>query len=366
MALRVEITKGYPGFELQASFTDEGLRTGILGASGCGKSLTLKAIAGIERPDEGVIQLDGRTLFDSSAGIDLPPRQRAVGYLFQHYALFPSMSVEENIGVVARNSAKLKSSKNPSAGISTEAFVASLMDRFRLTELAKKKPAELSGGQQQRVALARIFAMESRAILLDEPFSALDSHLKTEMEGELQEALSWREGTTLFVSHDRDEVFRFCQRAVVLHEGRVSASGDIRSLFLQPGTVAAARLTGCKNVAPATASGSGAVYVPDWGLELRSSREMPVRFTHVGIRAHHIRVAGAADRVNRFEALSRAEVLDPFSAGERLFVSPPGRYTPSPKPLLRVASHPEGFFAPAETRGTYCVDPEHVLLLAGD
>ena len=138
--------------------------------------MTLKCIAGIEKPDKGKIVLDGVTLFDSEQHINLPPQKRRVGYLFQQYALFPSMTAEQNI-LCALTCSSREDRK--------EKFAA-LLRTFRLEGLEKKLPAQLSGGQQQRVALARILASEPQAILLDEPFSALDSYLKWELElGEL-------------------------------------------------------------------------------------------------------------------------------------------------------------------------------------
>lgn len=151
----------------------------MLGASGCGKSVTLKCIAGIMTPDKGRIELDGQVLFDAEKGINLPPQKRRVGYLFQQYALFPNMTVVQNIccGIRAR-------------GAERERLVREQMRRFQLEGLEKSYPAQLSSGQQQRVALARILAGEPKAILLDEPFSALDSYLKWSLEAELTQMLA--------------------------------------------------------------------------------------------------------------------------------------------------------------------------------
>ena len=152
--------------------------------------MTLKCIAGIEKPDRGTIMLDGRVLFDSEKHINLTPQQRRVGYPFQQYALFPNMTAAQNILCVIRTGSRTEKKET----------LAALLRTFRLEGLEKKLPAQLSGGQQQRVALARILASEPQAILLDEPFSALDSYLKWELE--LGELLGAFDGPILWVSHE--------------------------------------------------------------------------------------------------------------------------------------------------------------------
>ena len=187
--LRVDIRKRLGTFRLESQFWAGNETLALLGASGCGKSVTLKCIAGILRPDEGRIELDGQVLFDSAAKIDLPPQRRNVGYLFQQYALFPNMTVAQNIAVAAKDTA------------GRDAIVAEKLRQFHLEDVAMKRPAALSGGQQQRTALARILTSQPRAILLDEPFSALDSYLKYQLELELSETLSAFSGTVLWVTH---------------------------------------------------------------------------------------------------------------------------------------------------------------------
>ena len=199
MALSVDIRKALGNFHLAVQFDAGDETLALLGASGCGKSVTLKCIAGILTPDEGHIELDGVTLYDSASRINLPPQRRQVGYLFQQYALFPNMTVRQNIAAAVRDKARRQ----------TE--VAEKLRQFRLEAVADQKPGQLSGGQQQRCALARILASEPTAILLDEPFSALDSYLKYQLELELAETLSGFPGTVLWVSHDRGEVFRNCR-----------------------------------------------------------------------------------------------------------------------------------------------------------
>ena len=164
MKLWVDIEKRLPGFHLQVQFAADAEATALLGASGCGKSMTLRCIAGVERPDKGRICLGDRVLFDSEAGIDLPPQQRGVGLLFQNYALFPNMTVEQNI------LCGLKAERDKAA---RKARCAGMLRALRLEELASRRPAELSGGQQQRTALARILVGKPNILMLDEPFLSL-------------------------------------------------------------------------------------------------------------------------------------------------------------------------------------------------
>ena len=189
MSLYVDIEKRLGAFRLQSKFEVADETLALLGASGCGKSVTLKCIAGIMTPDRGRIVLNGRVLFDSEKKIDLTPQQRRVGYLFQQYALFPNMTVEQNILCGIREGRRSEK----------RALAAEKLRMFRLEGLEKKYPAQLSGGQQQRVALARILCSEPQAILLDEPFSALDSYLKWNLELELSDLLAGFRGPILWV-----------------------------------------------------------------------------------------------------------------------------------------------------------------------
>ena len=234
MSLEVTIDKRFEGFTLHADFTAGNTAAAILGASGCGKSMTLRCIAGVVKPDSGRIVLDGRVLFDSEKGIDLPPQQRNVGLLFQNYALFPNMTVEQNILCA------LKKEKDPAA---RKAACGSALRAMRLEELAHRLPSELSGGQQQRAALARILAGRPRILMLDEPFSALDGYLREEVEGEVGSLLSNFDGTALLVTHDRDEAYRLCREMIVMDSGEVLRAGTTKEVFADPRRLTAARLT---------------------------------------------------------------------------------------------------------------------------
>lgn len=286
MALEVRIKKQFPDFLLDVEFQTEEEIFGVLGESGCGKSLTLKCIAGIERPDQGRIVLNGRELFDSKKGINLPARERKVGYLFQEYALFPNMTVEENIALGIKEKKKGEKKKK----------IQDYIQKFFLEGLEKKHPSSLSGGQKQRVAIARMLAAEPELILLDEPFSAVDSYLKWKLEQMLLEWLEEVQVTTLLVSHNRDEVYRLCDRMGIIHKGHMEVCGKKQEIFQNPGTVSAAILTGCKNIARIATITEGRAEIADWGVLLplpNPKISMGEVFTHVGIRAHDIRMLTA-------------------------------------------------------------------------
>ena len=276
MSLLVEIEKQLGNFHLDVRFQAETETLALLGASGCGKSMTLKCIAGIMTPDRGRIVLNGRVLFDSEARIDLPPQQRRVGYLFQNYALFPTMTVEKNIlcGICSGSKAE------------KAVALSATLHRFRLEGLEKRYPAQLSGGQQQRAALARILVGKPRILMLDEPFSALDSYLREEVEGEVGSLLANFAGTALLVTHNRDEAYRLCKEMIVLNEGQVLRAGKTKEVFADPQSVAAARLTGCKNILPCTPLDSHTVRLDGWDTTLRLALPVPAGCTAVGIRAH--------------------------------------------------------------------------------
>lgn len=346
MALTVEIRKRLGSFSLEVSFrAEDGETLALLGASGCGKSVTLKCIAGILRPDEGHIELDGRVLYDSAARVDLPPQRRRVGYLFQQYALFPHMTVEQNIGTAVPRRDRRAS------------VVAEKVRAFHLEGLERKRPFQLSGGQQQRVALARILASEPALLLLDEPFSALDSYLKYQLELELADTLAAFPGPSVWVSHDRGEVYRNCRRVCVIDSGRSEPVRTMDELFRNPGTESAARLSGCKNYVSACPGGTG-VCVPDWGVEFRCAGAVPPETDLIGIRAHYIRPAGAGE-VNALPCVVERVIQDVFETV--LLLRPEGARPEAP--VLRLAM--EKAYLPPEvgSRLTVSIPPEDILLL---
>lgn len=275
MAIEVRIHREFDDFKLDVQFQSESRRIGILGASGCGKSLTLKSIAGIERPETGKIESAGKVFFDSAKKIWMPPQERNVGYLFQNYALFPTITVEKNIGIALRCGKKEKEKK-----------VRDMIDRFSLQGLEKKLPGQLSGGQQQRTALARIMIYEPDMILLDEPFSALDSYLKEQTQRECLELLQDYPGTVIFVSHSRDEIYRFSEEVLVMDGGKAVIQKTVKELFEHPQKVAAAKLTGCKNIEEIVWKDGKHLYVPGWDMVIPAGMGNVGDAQAIGIRAH--------------------------------------------------------------------------------
>ena len=211
MMLGVDIRKRLDDFTLDAKFTaqDGGSVTALFGPSGAGKSMTLKCIAGLLVPDEGCITLGLDSLYASDRGIDVAARDRRVGYLFQSYALFPTMPVEGNIACGVRTCSREERAER----------VAEQIRAFRLEGLEKRRPHQLSGGEQQRVALARCLVNDPAVLLLDEPFSAIDEELKRELEDELMEHLAGFAGPCILVSHDRAEVERLSSKIVEIRGG---------------------------------------------------------------------------------------------------------------------------------------------------
>ena len=285
MALEVSIQKRLGSFLLDVSFSTEHEMLALLGASGCGKSMTLKCIAGIETPDRGRIVLNGRVLFDSEQNINLPPQKRRVGYLFQNYALFPNMTVFQNILAGAKGASRQEKF------VSTQEHIRA----FRLEGLENKRPTQLSGGEQQRTALARIFASEPELLLLDEPFSALDGYLKWQVELELADLLRPFDGDVVYVSHSRDEVYRLCSHVCVLSRGHSEPKEATKTLFAAPGSVDAALISGCKNISRIKKVDSHTVFCTDWGVTLNTAAEVGEDVTWVGVRAHYIRPAQPGD-----------------------------------------------------------------------
>lgn len=282
MALYVKIKKRLQSFVLDTEFETSSEVFAVLGSSGCGKSMTLKCIAGIVQPDEGVIELDGKVLFDSKKRINIPVQQRKVGYLFQSFALFKNMTVKKNISCMLSSPDKNK-------------IAAEYIKKFKLDGLADRYPHELSGGQQQRVALARIFASQPKLLMLDEPFSAMDSFLKWQLEQEMMELIDDYDGHVLFVSHDRGEIFRLCDRIVVMHEGKGEVPCTKEELFHQPKSLAATLLSGCKNISRAQRISSYKIKALDWDTVLTTNMIVDDKISHVGIRAHHIQHASESD-----------------------------------------------------------------------
>lgn len=278
MAIYVDIEKKLQSFTLRVKFESQGSAMGILGASGSGKSMTLRCIAGIETPDSGKIIINGKTVFDSEAKINLKPQERRVGYLFQNYALFPTMTVEKNIACGFRGDKSL-----------LKASVRGYMERYHLTGLEKRYPSELSGGEQQRVALARMMIGEPEVILLDEPFSALDGYLKDVIHRDMRNFLKEYQGDMILVTHSRDEAHKFCSHLALLESGQVLIYGETKQIFTDPGSVDAARLTGCKNFSSIQKLDEHKIYAVDWDLILHTERPVGDDVTCAAIRGHWLK-----------------------------------------------------------------------------
>ncbi len=275
MSLEVDIRKRFKGFDLDVCLEAGSETLGFLGASGCGKSLTLRCIAGIETPDEGRIVVNGRVFYDSAARVNLTPQQRKTALLFQNYMLFPNLTVEQNVGAgIGRDVPKADAA----------AAVARELKRFGLSGFEGRYPAQLSGGQQQRVALARMLAARPGILMLDEPFSALDAHLKGVLEQNLVDLFSAFDGTVLYVSHDIDEAIRFCDRIAVVDGGRIQEVDTADELVNAPHSEAALKLSGCKNAVPASKVGDHRVFVEKWGVSVETVQEVPDGVAFLGVR----------------------------------------------------------------------------------
>lgn len=258
MSLHVDIEKTLKNYKLRVFIDQTNKITGLLGESGCGKSMTLKCIAGLENPDKGRITLNGKVLYDSEKNINLKPQERNVGFVFQNYALFPHMTVYENIEIGLKNIDK--KSKN--------LICNKYIEDFNLEKVKNNLPNELSGGQQQRVALARALAKEPDILLLDEPLSALDYHLRDEIEENLRDILNRYKGSTIFVTHNINEAYRVCEDIVVYDEGVGVVTRNKYELFNNPKSIKEAKLTGFKNISRFKFINDNLIYAIDWNLNI--------------------------------------------------------------------------------------------------
>lgn len=316
MSLSVSIKKHFPAFTLNVNIEAGNETLGWLGESGCGKSLTMRCIAGIETPDEGKIVVNGKTFFEREAGkrptVNLSPQERKTALLFQNYMLFPNLTVAEN--VAAGIDRKLPKEER-------EAQVNAELKRFGLDGFDKRYPSQLSGGQQQRVALARMLAAKPDILMLDEPFSALDAHLKGALEQNLAGLFETFHGTILYVSHDIDEALRFCDRIAVIEKGHVMEVSTGNNLVNNPQSAASIKLSGCKNATPARRINDHRVFLPAWGIEVETDKPVQENLTCMGVRAffleqakepgrntYRVRVVRTSD--SRFDRSALLEFLD--------------------------------------------------------
>ena len=318
MRLSIDIEKRLGNFMLRSAFEVDTETFALLGASGCGKTMTLKCIAGIEKPDRGRIILGDRILFDSGKRINVPARDRHVGYLFQNYALFPNMTVKKNISCVAQD----------------RAYAEELMRRFCIDTVAGQYPSELSGGQSQRTALARMLVTKPEVLLLDEPFSALDNYMRTRMEHEILDILEEFKGPSILVTHDRNEAYRLASRIGVMEAGGIVEIQERQEFFDHPETVAAARLTGCKNISKIKKTEEGSWFAEDWGFGIMVPEEQNMEgISHAGYRAHYFTcINEEEDAPEALECRLQRVIEDTFSVAVCFTIE--GNRSESPDALL--------------------------------
>jgi molybdate transport system permease protein len=286
--LFLDIEKRLPNFHLQVALNTDDQPLGLLGSSGAGKSMILRCLAGIETPNKGRIVLNNRVLFDSEKKINLPIDQRKIGFLFQNYALFPHLTVAQNIAFGIPKY------------INAHEEVEKQLITMHLQGFGNRYPHQLSGGQQQRVALARALASKPEALLLDEPFSALDTHLRSQLEQQVTEILDDYSGVTLFVTHNMEEAYRLCPNLLVLDQGKAAHYGSKYEIFQHPASVNVAQITGCKNFSRANILSPQKIEAIDWGCTLEVREKIPAKLSHVGIRAHHLIFRKDPQQVNTF------------------------------------------------------------------
>jgi molybdate transport system ATP-binding protein len=262
--LKASIKRSLPGFDLDVDFTLDHDLLAVLGPSGSGKTMTLQCVAGLTRPDAGRIELNGRVLFDSAAGVNLPPQKRKVGFVFQNYALFPHMTVSDNIAYSIRSL--------PPGDIKEK--VERLLNIMNIVPLAGRYPKQLSAGQQQRVAIARALAPDPEVLLLDEPFSALDSQLKERLELELLALQREFKGSMLLVTHDLAEGYKLGAQIAIYQTGRIAQCDTRQKVFASPVNRTVARLTGVRNLMDGVVVLVDRpyvwIYVAAWNVEIKA------------------------------------------------------------------------------------------------
>jgi molybdate transport system ATP-binding protein len=287
--LEVEIKRALPGFNLDVAFSVDGEILGILGPSGSGKTMTLQCIAGLLRPDQGLIKLNHRVLFDSHTRVNLPPQVRKVGFVFQNYALFPHLSASENIAYGIRNRSRQEVNHR----------VQVLIDKMGLDGLRGRYPRQLSAGQQQRVAIARALAPDPEVLLLDEPFSALDSLTKEQLEVELMQLRLFYKGNIVLVTHDLAEAYRLSSKLAIFDSGTLVQCDRKEQLISAPANQKVARIMKIGNfingVVTEKNDSSVLVSVPELDANLRVIVKDDNNLTisqpiTVGIRPEHIQV----------------------------------------------------------------------------
>lgn len=335
--LEARFEKRLVGFTLKVELEAGNETLALLGASGAGKTMALRCLAGLMRPDSGRIAVDGRVWFDSERRIDVRPQERGAGLLFQSYALFPNMTVRQNLLCGLRHG-------TPRAQREREA--ARLLECFCLQGLRDRLPGQLSGGQQQRVALARCLAGKPALLLLDEPFAALDEHLRWRLMQQLGDTLGAFPGTALYVTHDRSETRALCQRVCVMRAGRMQPSVPTEAWYHAPATVNAAQLAGFENVLEARPCEAGLARLAGTGAAWPCDR--------AGVVAVAFRAADASLQAAQKDLAIRCRML--ASTALETVLAPEG----GEGVLLRGPA--QSAFAPGNT-AWLCVPPTKVVWL---
>ena len=278
----------------------------VIGPSGSGKSTFLRCLNVLEKPNSGKILFEGKDLTNISEK-ELCALREKMGMVFQSFNLFPNMTVADNVCAGVKDAGDAAARKK---------LAERYLSIFGLADFADRYPARLSGGQQQRVALARMVAAHPGIFMFDEPMSALDSYLKSALEQNMLDLFDVCNRTVLYVSHDIDEACRLCQRICVMHDGHVEEIGSVEDVVRRPQTLAALRLTGCKNTSRARKIGDEEVGALDWGMTFNVGREVPDDVAYLGIRASYFHVDNRAERGRNSYDLHVARVSD--SRFERL------------------------------------------------
>ena len=295
MNLYVDIEKKIEDFNLKIKIESNEKMLALLGASGSGKSLTLKCIAGIVKPDRGIIKINGKILFDSEKKINVSMKDRKIGFLFQNYALFPHMNVEKNLlyGIADLNKKD------------SQRMVNDILKKLHLEGFEKKYPSQLSGGQQQRVALGRILCQSPEMIILDEPFSALDTHLKNSVIRNTRQDLAEFCGQILIVTHSIEEAYAMGQDIAIIQSGLLAEIGKRESVLNQPKTIAGARAIGVKNISKITDLIEDRLFIEDWNFEFENFNDFKIG-GYVGIKDEDIEI----EKIKKGEGFKKAYVVD--------------------------------------------------------
>lgn len=305
MSIRLDIKKKFKNFTLSSAFETQSRRFALLGSSGSGKSTTLKCLAGLIKPDEGVIVCDGKVLYSSSDKINVQPQKRRIAYLFQHFALFDNMNAEDNIRTAFIPRIKKKEIGKNEA----ETTLKKILFAFHLENVRSLYPRYLSFGQQQRVALARLVANKPDVIIFDEPFSALDYRLKIELEVELLEFLEQFDGTAIFVSHNKSEVLSLCDEVCVMKNGIIGINQPIEKFRMFPSDIESAKILEIENITSVEKIADDLLYLSDWDLQLRASGGADIRYAAISSYKFDI-------RENMSENTLKATVMNVYEDGE--------------------------------------------------